>query len=82
VVAAITPISGDGADSAPNWSVTFGTGDADAVAVTAVELGGAVVVPPTNAPYSRLTVLRDLQGATFSATQFVRENKDVGRGAA
>jgi hypothetical protein len=29
-----------------------------------------------------LTVLRDPQGATFSATAFVPENKDVGREAA
>ena len=30
----------------------------------------------------RMTVLRDPQGATFSATAFVPENKDVGRDAA
>jgi hypothetical protein len=28
-----------------------------------------------------MTVLRDPQGATFSATAFVPENKDVGREA-
>jgi len=38
-----------------------------------------VLVAPVDAPYSRLTVLRDPQGATFSATAFVLENKDVGR---
>ncbi len=82
VVAAITPIAGDDADGSVQWSVTFATDDADAAAAKAVELGGAVVVAPTDAPYSRLTVLRDPQGATFSATQFVPENKDLGREAA
>jgi predicted enzyme related to lactoylglutathione lyase len=79
VVAAITPISGDAPASAPNWSVTFGTDDADTLAARAVELGGTVLLAPVDAPYSRLTVLRDPQGATFSATAFVPENKDVGR---
>ena len=76
VVAALAPIA---ADTAPQWGVTFSTDDADATAAKAVELGGAVVVEPVDAPYSRLTVLRDPQGATFSATAFVPENKDVGR---
>ena len=76
VVAAIAPT-----DSPAHWSVTFSTEDADATAAKAVELGGAVVVEPVDAPYSRLTVLRDPQGATFTATAFVPENKDVGRAA-
>jgi uncharacterized protein len=76
VVAAIAPID---ADTPPQWGVTFSTEDADATAAKAVELGGAVLVAPVDAPYSRLTVLRDPQGATFSATAFVPENKDVGR---
>ena len=79
VVAAITPITADRPGDPSHWSVTFATDDADAAAAKAVELGGAVVVPPIDAPYSRLTVVRDPQGATFSASQFVPENKDVGR---
>lgn len=82
VLAAITEIADDDHDSPAHWGVTFGTDDADAAAAKAKELGGTVVVPPTDAPYSRLTVLRDPQGATFSASQFVPENKDVGREAA
>jgi hypothetical protein len=38
-----------------------------------------VLVAPVDAPYSRLTVLRDPRGATFSATAFVPENKNIGR---
>jgi predicted enzyme related to lactoylglutathione lyase len=82
VVAAITPLTGDDPDTAAYWSVTFSTGDADATAAKAAELGGTVVAPPVDAPYSRMTVLRDPQGATFAATKFVPENKDVGREAA
>jgi predicted enzyme related to lactoylglutathione lyase len=79
VVAAITPIPSDDHGAGAYWSVTFSTDDADATAARTVELGGAVVAPPVDAPYSRVTVLRDPQGATFAATAFVPENKDVGR---
>jgi hypothetical protein len=42
-----------------------------------------VLVAPVDAPYSRLTVLRDPQGARFCASAaFVPENKDIGRQAA
>jgi predicted enzyme related to lactoylglutathione lyase len=79
VVAAITPINGDDADTPAHWSVTFSTDDADATAAKASDLGGTVLVQPVDAPYSRLTVLRDPRGATFAATAFVPENKDIGR---
>ena len=79
MVAAIAPIAGDDPDSSAHWGVTFSTADADETAAKAAELGGTVVAPPTDAPYSRMTVLGDPQGATFSATAFVPENKDVGR---
>jgi predicted enzyme related to lactoylglutathione lyase len=82
VVAAITPIAADDADTPAHWTVTFSTADADATAAKATELGGSVLLAPVDAPYSRLTVLRDPQGATFAATAFVPENKDIGRAAA
>jgi predicted enzyme related to lactoylglutathione lyase len=78
VVASINPIPADQPDTPPHWSVTFGVDDADAVAARAAELGGTTVVPPFDAPWSRLTILRDPQGATFIAGQFVPENKDLG----
>ncbi len=81
VVAAITPIAADDLDTLA-WSITFSTDDADATAAKATELGGTVLLAPIDAPYSRLTVIRDPQGATFSATAFVPENRDVGREAA
>ena len=82
VLAAITLIPDDDPADPVQWGVTFATDDADATAAKAVELGGTVVRPPVDAPYSRLTVIRDPQGAMFSATQFVLENKDIGRGTA
>jgi predicted enzyme related to lactoylglutathione lyase len=58
--------------------VTFGVDDADAIAAKAPELGAKVLVPPMDAPWVRMTVLEDPQGATFIASQFVAENKDLG----
>jgi predicted enzyme related to lactoylglutathione lyase len=77
VVASINPIPDDQPDTPPHWSVTFGVDDADAVAAKATELGGTVIVAPFDAPWSRLTVVADPQGATFIASKFVPENKDV-----
>jgi predicted enzyme related to lactoylglutathione lyase len=78
VVAAINDARHDQPDTPPHWSVTFAADDADAAAAKAAELGGAVIVPPFDAPWSRLTILADPQGATFIASQYKPENKDVG----
>ena len=77
VVAAFTVISDDQPDTPAHWDVTFGVADADATAERAAELGGTVVVPPFDAPWIRGSVIRDPQGATFNANQFVPENKDM-----
>jgi uncharacterized protein len=37
-----------------------------------------VVVPPFDAPWVRMTVIGDPQGATFIASKFVAENLDLG----
>jgi len=79
VVASIDPIAGDQPEVPAHWGVTFAVDDADAAAEAAVELGGRVVVPPFDAPWVRMTVLADPQGATFTASKFVPENKDLGR---
>jgi predicted enzyme related to lactoylglutathione lyase len=78
VVASINPITDDQPDTPAHWSVTFGTDDADATAETAARLGGKVLVPPFDAPWTRLTVIADPQGATFTASKFVPENQDLG----
>jgi len=77
VVATINPIGGETPEAPAHWSVTFAVDDADAAATRASELGGHVVVPPFDAPWVRTTMLADPQGATFNASQFVIENKDL-----
>jgi len=77
VVASINPIPDDQSDTPAHWSVTFAVDDADATAARATELGGNVVVPPFDAPWSRLTIIDDPQGATFIASKFVADNKDL-----
>jgi predicted enzyme related to lactoylglutathione lyase len=74
VVAAMNPIADDQLDTPAHWSVTFAVDDADATAARAAELGGRVVVPPFDAPWVRMTVITDPQGATFIASKFVPEN--------
>jgi predicted enzyme related to lactoylglutathione lyase len=84
VVASIIPITDDQPDTPAHWSVTFAVDDADATAAKATELGGKVIVPPFDAPWStptytiRVTVIADPQGATFAASKFLAKNKDLG----
>jgi predicted enzyme related to lactoylglutathione lyase len=78
VVATLNPIADDQADVPAHWSVTFAVDDADATAKKAAELGGQVIVPPFDAPWVRMTVIADPQGATLIASKFVPENRDVG----
>jgi uncharacterized protein len=77
VVAALNPIADDDTDTPAHWSVTFGVDDADAVAAKAGELGGEVVAGPFDAPWTRMAAIKDPQGATFIASQFVPENQDA-----
>jgi predicted enzyme related to lactoylglutathione lyase len=81
VVASAMPVPGDQPDTPAHWSLTFAVDDADAIAAKASELGGQVVVPPFDAPWVRATVITDPQGATFTASQFVPENKDLAQSA-
>jgi uncharacterized protein len=78
VVASINPIPDDQPDTPPNWSVTFAVDDADATAGRATELGGKVIAPPFDAPWVRMAVIGDPQGATFIAAKYAPENKDLG----
>jgi predicted enzyme related to lactoylglutathione lyase len=77
VVAAITPIPEEQPNEPAHWDVTFAVEDADAIAQTAAELGGTVLVAPFDAPWVRMTVIADPQGATFIASKFVPENSDL-----
>jgi predicted enzyme related to lactoylglutathione lyase len=77
VVASLNPIAEDQPDVPAHWGVTFAVDDADAVAAKTEELGGTVVVAPFDAPWVRMTVITDPQGATFIASKFVPENRDL-----
>ena len=78
VVASIIPIAADDATASARWSVQFSVADADAMAARVEELGGSVLKPPFDAPWARLAILADPQGAAFTAAQFVPENRDAG----
>jgi uncharacterized protein len=79
VVASINPIPDDQPDVPAHWDVTFAVDDADATAAKATELGGKVILPPFDAPWVRMTIIADTQGATFIASKFVPENRDLAR---
>jgi predicted enzyme related to lactoylglutathione lyase len=77
VVASLNVIGPDRPDVPAHWGVTFATDDADATAARAAELGGTVLAAPFDAPWVRMTVLADPQGATFVASQFVPGNREI-----
>jgi predicted enzyme related to lactoylglutathione lyase len=72
----VAGIGGAPADAPARWDVTFAVDDADAIAERAAELGARVLVAPFDAPWVRMTVITDPQGATFTASKFVPENRD------
>jgi hypothetical protein len=77
VVAAVNQLSGDDSNTPAHWGVTFAVDDADAIAAKAKSLGAEIVAGPLDAPWVRMVVIKDPQGATFVASQFVMENKDL-----
>ena len=77
VVATVTPLPDDQRDVPSQWGVTFAVADADATARKASELGGQVVAGPLDAPWVRMAVITDPQGAALTASQFVPENRDL-----
>ena len=50
----------------PHWAAYFAVDDCDATVEKAKELGGTVVMPPTDIPAGRFAVLTDPQGAVVS----------------
>lgn len=55
----------------PNWGVYVTVNDVDATAGKAEELGGKILVPPTDIPtVGRFCVLQDPQGAVISAITY------------
>lgn len=77
VVAAVDSIAGNDSSTPAHWGVTFGVDDVDAIAAKAKSLGAEIVAGPLDAPWTRMAVIKDPQRATFVASQFVPENKDL-----
>jgi uncharacterized protein len=76
-VAWLVPMTDDQFPQAPpRWDITFSVDDADAVAAKAAELGGTVLVPPFDAPWVRMAVLSDPQGAAFTVSKYMPPSKD------
>ena len=57
-------------EGAPNhWNVWFSVASADEAAARITELGGSLLVEPTDMPVGRMVVARDPQGAVFNLLQ-------------
>ncbi|NND73999.1 MAG: VOC family protein [Ilumatobacter sp.] len=69
-------------DMPSHWMVYFGTGDADATASKATDLGGSVSVPPFDTPVGRIAVLNDPTGNAFSVIDFSDDADPVEGGIA
>jgi predicted enzyme related to lactoylglutathione lyase len=58
----------------PHWGVYITVGDVDATARKAEELGGTVLMPPTDIPnVGRFSALRDPQGVAFSVITYLKK---------
>ena len=58
------------AEVPPHWNIHFTVDDADAVAEKAVQMGGSIIFGPTDVfDAGRMAMVRDRQGAVFSAWQ-------------
>jgi uncharacterized protein len=54
----------------PHWVSSFATANVDQAVERAQELGGSVLVPPTDIPkFGRAAVLKDPEGAVFGVFQ-------------
>jgi predicted enzyme related to lactoylglutathione lyase len=57
----------------PNWGAYVTVPDVDATAKKVAELGGMILMPPTDIPkVGRFTVIRDPQGAVINAITYVK----------
>lgn len=72
-VAGIMSTKCGGGEIAPHWGIYITVDDVDAVAAKAGELGGKVLVPPTDIPnVGRFSALMDPQGVMFSVITYVK----------
>ena len=67
VVAVLAPI-GEGDPTPPHWSVALTVSNVDATARRASELGGTVLLAPSDTPGFRSAVIADPQGGVVAVT--------------
>ena len=60
-------------DMPDNWTVYFAVADCDASAARVAELGGTVIMQPTDIPPGRFAVCQDPQGAVFQIMALTEE---------
>jgi predicted enzyme related to lactoylglutathione lyase len=67
-IAGMLPMEGDTwpADMPNHWIVYFAVENCDDAVALVEELGGVVIVPPTEVPPGKFAVVKDPQGAVFS----------------
>jgi predicted enzyme related to lactoylglutathione lyase len=71
-VAGIMSTKCQGGEIAPQWAVYITVDDVDATASKAVELGGKILMPPTDIPnVGRFAALADPQGVMFSVITYL-----------
>ncbi len=69
-VAVLQPLGSEERGGEARWTVTFAVADAAAATSRAVELGATVVTPLFDAPYTRMSVVRDPQGAELTLSEY------------
>ncbi|HEY5973768.1 MAG TPA: VOC family protein [Geobacteraceae bacterium] len=71
-IAGIMGLQCEASEMPPHWGVYITVDDVDATGRRAEELGGAVLMPPTDIPnVGRFALLRDPQGVTFSVITYL-----------
>lgn len=69
VVAVLAPI-GPGDPTPPHWSVAIRVADVDATTRRAAEVGGTVLMPPTDTPGFRSVAIADPHGGVIALTEW------------
>ena len=61
------------AGTPPHWGAYVTVDDVDAIATKIQELGGKLLVPPSDSPDARFCVFRDPQGAVLSIISYTKK---------
>ena len=70
-VVAVVTVAGPASGVPPHWAVNLQVSDTDDFAARVLELGGSMLMPPTDAPGFRNAVLADPNGGVLAISQIV-----------